>query len=99
MARVAGERTQREDRNRGPPRLYVRLRNIRTSMTARPPGRAFHSLRLLLSLMNTWTTRIDSELTAPYGVKDVHSAWFYPADWPGRGSLGRLAAYSHRTHR
>ena len=30
-------------------------------------------------------TRFDPEITARYGVGELHNAWFTPKGWPGKG--------------
>jgi hypothetical protein len=37
--------------------------------------------------MNTWTTRLRSEMTIAYGVDEVHNVWFTPKGWPGKGPV------------
>ena len=34
--------------------------------------------------MTDWTTRIDPELSRPFGVEELHSVWFTPPGWPGK---------------
>jgi hypothetical protein len=36
--------------------------------------------------MTDWTTRVLPELTRPYGVEEIHSVWFAPAGWIGKGT-------------
>jgi hypothetical protein len=36
--------------------------------------------------MPDWTTRIDPELSRPFGVEELHSVWFIPPGWPGKGT-------------
>ena len=38
-----------------------------------------------------WTTRLDPTLTLPYGVAELHSGWWLPPQWPGRGTTVTLA--------
>ena len=37
-------------------------------------------------------TRFDPEITARYGVGELHNAWFTPKGWPGKGPR-RLPAH------
>jgi hypothetical protein len=37
--------------------------------------------------MPDWTTRIDPELSRPFGVEEVHTVWFTPPGWPGKGAV------------
>jgi hypothetical protein len=37
--------------------------------------------------MTDWTTRIDPELTRPFGVEEIHTVWFTPPGWPGKGPV------------
>jgi hypothetical protein len=32
-----------------------------------------------------WTTRLPPEQTRPYGVEELHTVYFLPDDWPGKG--------------
>src|SRR5437762_9645984 len=32
-----------------------------------------------------WTTQLSHELTRPYGVEEIHNAWFLPNQWAGAG--------------
>jgi len=36
-------------------------------------------------LSDDWTTRVLPELTRPYGVEELHRAWFVPKGWLGKG--------------
>jgi hypothetical protein len=36
-------------------------------------------------MTTNWTTRLDPEITARYGVAEVHECWFTPKWWPGKG--------------
>ncbi len=36
-------------------------------------------------MSNDWTTRVRPDLTAPYGVEELHNVWFLPKGWPGKG--------------
>jgi hypothetical protein len=36
--------------------------------------------------MTDWTTRIRPDCTAPYGVEELHTVWFTPKGWPGKGT-------------
>ena len=37
-----------------------------------------------------WTTRLDSQLTARFGVAEVHRVVFEPPGWPGKGPIVSL---------
>jgi hypothetical protein len=41
-------------------------------------------------MTTNWTTRLDPEITASYGVEEVHQCWFTPEGWPGKGPAVRL---------
>jgi hypothetical protein len=38
----------------------------------------------------TWTTRLQPELTRPFGIEEVHSVWFTPKEWSGKGAVASL---------
>jgi hypothetical protein len=38
----------------------------------------------------TWTTRLEPALTAQYQVAELHSVWFTPIGWVGKGSTVSL---------
>jgi hypothetical protein len=38
----------------------------------------------------TWTTRLEPALTAQYQAGELHSAWFTPKGWPGKGETVSL---------
>jgi hypothetical protein len=37
-------------------------------------------------MTSEWTTRLNPDLTRPYGVEEVHNVCFEPKDWPGKGT-------------
>lgn len=41
-------------------------------------------------MSDDWTTRIAPHLTSRYGVEEVHTAWFLPKGWPGKGNAVSL---------
>jgi hypothetical protein len=46
--------------------------------------------RMEATMSDGWTTQVPPELTRPYGVEEVHSAFFTPAAWPGQGNVVNL---------
>jgi hypothetical protein len=38
-------------------------------------------------MADDWTTRVLPELAAQYGMRELHTAWFLPKGWPGRGPV------------
>ena len=40
--------------------------------------------------MPDWTTLLKPELIAPFGIAELHSAWFLPKGWPGKGTTVTL---------
>ena len=37
-----------------------------------------------------WTTRLEPELTRPFGVEELHNVCFEPINWPGKGTVVSL---------
>jgi hypothetical protein len=61
----------------------VRLSGVRTMH--RRPDRSLPSEDSLSTRADDWTTRVLPDLTRQHGVEELHTAWFTPKAWPGKG--------------